>query len=136
MIAYNADSPELFGSLYHYPAATYEEGTKLKVYDWDSGVYLGEIDQVTETYNVVGNTNEHGLIIGESTFGGVEALAWTQKDGMVDCKFMHTHRLAPSLIVSHPHTNPNLLRKMVLSYISRCSVPRRVGRPCISCPIS
>jgi dipeptidase len=84
MIAYNADSPELFGYLYHYPAATYEEGTQLKVYDWDSGVYLGEIDQVSETYNVVGNTNEHGLIIGESTFGGVETLAWTQKDGKLD----------------------------------------------------
>lgn len=28
-----------------------------------------------ETYNVVGNGNEHGLVIGESTFGGVPQLA-------------------------------------------------------------
>lgn len=55
-----------------------------KVYDWDSGVYLGEIPEATETYNVVGNTNEHGLVIGETTFGGVEELAWTQTDGKID----------------------------------------------------
>jgi hypothetical protein len=30
---------------------------------------------VEETHNVVGNGNEHGLVIGESTFGGVEVLA-------------------------------------------------------------
>lgn len=28
-----------------------------------------------ETYNVVGNGNEYGLVIGESTFGGVGELA-------------------------------------------------------------
>jgi hypothetical protein len=55
-----------------------------KVYDWDSGVYLGEISEATETYNVVGNTNEHGLVIGETTFGGVEVLAGTQTDGKID----------------------------------------------------
>jgi hypothetical protein len=37
--------------------------------------YLGEIPQVEATHNVVGNGNEYGLVIGESTFGGVEALA-------------------------------------------------------------
>lgn len=45
--------------------------------------YLGEIPQVTETYNVVGNGNEYGLVIGESTFGGVEALA-EQPGAIVD----------------------------------------------------
>ena len=84
MIAYNADSPTLFGFLYHYPAATHPPGTMRSVYDWDSGVYLGDIPEAEETYNVVGNTNEHGLIIGESTFGGVEQLAWTQTDGKLD----------------------------------------------------
>ena len=54
------------------------------VYDWDSGVYLGDIPEALETYNVVGNTNEHGLIIGETTFGGVDVLAWTQTDGLLD----------------------------------------------------
>jgi dipeptidase len=35
---------------------------------------LGEIPQVNQTYNVVGNSNEYGLVIGESTFGGVPQL--------------------------------------------------------------
>ena len=38
MISYNADSAALFGQLYHYPAATHQDGDLRKVYDWDSGV--------------------------------------------------------------------------------------------------
>lgn len=41
-----------------------------KVVDWDSGVYLGDIPEAEETFNVVGNVNEHGLAITETTFGG------------------------------------------------------------------
>jgi dipeptidase len=70
MISYAADSHVLFGELYHWPAADYPEGTMLDVYDWDSGKYLGQIPQVTHTYNVVGNINEHQLAIGETTYGG------------------------------------------------------------------
>lgn len=55
-----------------------------KVYDWDSGVYLGDIPEVDETYNVVGNSNEHGLVIGESTFGGIAPLAWNQSGAIID----------------------------------------------------
>ena len=38
---------------------------------WDYGTYLGEIPEATETFNVVGNVNEWGIIITESTFGGL-----------------------------------------------------------------
>ena len=56
MIAYNADSPGLYGSIYHYPPSMNNTvGSMRKVYDWDSGVYLGEIPQARETYNVVGS---------------------------------------------------------------------------------
>lgn len=41
-----------------------------KVVDWDSGVYLGLIPEAPQTYNVIGNVNEHGLAITETTFGG------------------------------------------------------------------
>lgn len=82
MITYSADSYALFGELYHWSAKKYAKGDKLKVYDWDSGKYLGEIDQIAETYNVVGNMNEHQLTIGETTFGGREELA--DPDGIVD----------------------------------------------------
>ena len=46
-------------NFYHYPAATYPKGTMLKVYEWDTGKYLGEIEQARQTYNVVGNMNEY-----------------------------------------------------------------------------
>ena len=39
----------------------------LKIYEWDSHKYLGEIAQALETYNVVGNMNEFQLVIGETT---------------------------------------------------------------------
>ena len=74
MIAYNADSSTLYGELYHYPAADHAPGTMRNIYDWDSGRYLGQIFEANHTYNVVGNVNEFGLIIGETTFGGIESL--------------------------------------------------------------
>ncbi len=70
MISYAADSHVLYGELYHWSAATYPEGTMLDVYEWDTGEYLGQIPQVTKTYNVVGNMNEHQVAIGETTYGG------------------------------------------------------------------
>ena len=70
MISYAADSHTLFGELYHWPAKTYSKGAKLKVYEWDTGKYLGEIDQAPQTYAVVGNINEYAVSIGETTYGG------------------------------------------------------------------
>jgi len=76
MIAYNADSGNLMGMLYHYPATTNNSTTtKRKVWNWDTAVYLGEIEEAEVTYNVVGNTNEHGLVIAETTFGGIDILS-------------------------------------------------------------
>jgi len=83
IIAYAADSAALFGALYHHPHAHWDNGTMLDVYDWDTGKYLGQIEQVSETYNTIGNTNEYGLAIGETTFGGLEKLA-TQDAAKVD----------------------------------------------------
>jgi len=44
------------------------------VYVWDTGDYLGQIEEAEVTYNVVGNMNEHGLVIGETTYGGLADL--------------------------------------------------------------
>lgn len=82
MITYSADSYALFGELYHWPAKKYSQGEMLKVYEWDSGKYLGEIAQASQTYNVVGNMNEYQVTIGETTFGGREELA--DPDGIID----------------------------------------------------
>ena len=82
MISYSADSYNLYGELYHWPAKKYNAGELLKVYEWDSGRYLGEIPQVLQTYNVVGNMNEHQLAIGETTFTGRRELS--DPNGIMD----------------------------------------------------
>jgi len=82
MISYSADSHVLFGELYHWPAADYPDGTMMKIYEWDTGKYLGEIPQAKHTYNVVGNMNENQVAIGETTFTGREELQDTT--GLVD----------------------------------------------------
>lgn len=77
LITYSADSYGLFGALYHYPAATYPADAMLDIREWDTGKFLGQIQQVTKTYSVIGNINEHQLCIGETTFGGREELVDT-----------------------------------------------------------
>lgn len=70
IISYSADSHVLYGELYHWPAATYPDGTMLDIYEWDTGKYLGKIKQAKQTYSVVGNINEFQVTIAETTFGG------------------------------------------------------------------
>lgn len=74
MVTYAADSHTRYGTLVHYPAAKYKAGTLLPVYEWGKDRYLGTIPQAEKTYNVIGNMNEHQLIIGESTWGGLDQL--------------------------------------------------------------
>jgi len=74
MVSYSADSHTLYGELYHWAAAIYPAGTMMDVIEWDSGKKLGQIPQVTQTYNVVGNMNEFQVCIGETTYGGLHEL--------------------------------------------------------------
>lgn len=82
MISYAADSHVLYGELYFWPAAEWQPGTMLKVWEWDTGKYLGEIPQALRTYRVIGNMNEYQLSIAETTFGGKEGLE--DSTGLVD----------------------------------------------------
>ncbi len=82
IISYSADSYGLFGELYHFPAGLHNKGELLDIYEWDTGKYLGQIAQAKETYNVIGNMNEHQLTIGETTFGGRPELVDTT--GVID----------------------------------------------------
>ena len=82
MVSYAADSHWLYGELYFKPQADWKVTDKLRVYDWDSGQYLGVIDQVEHTYKTVGNMNEHQLIIAETTFGGRHGL--NDPNGIMD----------------------------------------------------
>ena len=74
IITYAADSHQLYGCLYHWESADHPQGSVRKIYDWDSGRYMGEIPEAGHTYNVVGNINEHQLSIAETTYGGLQVL--------------------------------------------------------------
>lgn len=74
LVSYAADSYSLYGFLRYSPAADYSAGAMRPITDWDTGKPLGEIPQVAHTYSVVGNMNEHQLVIGETTYGGREEL--------------------------------------------------------------
>lgn len=77
MVTYNADDYGMFQGLCLYPAAHHAKGEMLKIYDWDTGEYHGEIPQVAYTYHVIGNINEHQLSIAETTYGGREEMVDT-----------------------------------------------------------
>ena len=70
MISYAADSHMLFGELYYTPAGVWNADDLRKIYEWDTGKYLGTIPQIARTYQTVCNMNEHQLIIAETTYGG------------------------------------------------------------------
>lgn len=82
IVSYSADSYGLFGELYHYPAGIHKKGTMMKINEWDTGKYLGEIEQAHQTYNVIGNMNEFQVTIAETTFGGRPELVDTT--GVID----------------------------------------------------
>ncbi|MCM1355260.1 MAG: C69 family dipeptidase [Staphylococcus sp.] len=74
LVTYAADSHTLYGELYNRPGGKHAPGEMRKIVEWDTGKYLGEIPQVAETYTTIGNMNEHGLTISESTWGGRKEL--------------------------------------------------------------
>lgn len=82
MVTYAADSHTLYGELYHTPANMFPKGSMLRICEWDTGKYLGEIEQIPQTYSTMGNMNEHQLIITETTFGGRRELV--DKTGIMD----------------------------------------------------
>jgi len=70
MISYAADSHQLYGELYYNPAAVWKTGSLLDITEWDTGRYLGRIPQISSTWQTVGNMNQWGVMITETTFGG------------------------------------------------------------------
>ena len=75
--SYNADDYGMFIGLCHYPAAKHAVGDMRQIYNWDTGVYQGQIPEASETYNVIGNINEWQVTIGETTYGGREEMVDT-----------------------------------------------------------
>ncbi len=82
LVSYAADSHYLYGELYYKPARDWKAGSMLQVYDWDTNRKLAEIEQVSHTYQTVGNMNEFQVIITETTWGGRPELE--DKNGGID----------------------------------------------------
>lgn len=82
MVTYAADSHTRYGYLELLPAAKYKAGAMREIYEYGPNRYLGRIPEALQTYNVVGNINEHQLIIGESTWGGLSS--HFDPDGILD----------------------------------------------------
>ncbi len=82
MCSYSADDYGMFQSLAHYPAGKHAKGEMVKIFDWDTNEYHGEIPQAAETWNVIGNINEWQVTIGETTFGGREEMV--DSTGIID----------------------------------------------------
>ena len=70
----NDDSARRLGAVTHFAAAKHKAGDMREVFDFDTGVKLGEIPQPAQTYNVMANANEYGVTIGETTHGGLTEL--------------------------------------------------------------
>ena len=81
MVTYAADSHQLYGALYKHNGGK-QKSKMLAVNEWDTGRYLGLIEQVPTTYSTVSNMNEHSLIITETTYGGRHELE--DKNGIMD----------------------------------------------------
>ncbi|MDE6395720.1 MAG: C69 family dipeptidase, partial [Muribaculaceae bacterium] len=70
MVTYAADSHVLYGELYHKEGGVHAPGATREVIEWDTSKPLGFIEEAPVTYTRIGNMNEHGLTIAESTWGG------------------------------------------------------------------
>ena len=82
VITYSADSHTRYGFLAYLPGGRHRANAMREIYDWGSEKYLGSIPEARRTYNVLGNMNEHQLIIGESTWEGLKS--HRDPDGMID----------------------------------------------------
>ena len=81
LVTYAADSHALYGALYHHTGGKSRSAVR-KIFNWDTGKYLCDIDEVAETFTTNGNMNEHSLIITETTWGGRPELE--DKTGKID----------------------------------------------------
>ncbi len=82
IVTYNMDSYGMYGRLPLFPAARHLPGELRHVVDADHNHYMGEIEEAAETYQVIGQINEHQLTITETTFTGRKELC--ERNGTLD----------------------------------------------------
>lgn len=81
-LTYAADAGGFMEPLFFIERGEHPAGEMVDIYDWDTGKFLGQIEQAPVTYKVVGNMNEYQLAIGETTFTGLDSLRDTT--GIID----------------------------------------------------
>lgn len=86
MITYAADSHIRYGELYFSAAREWPAGSMVTILDRSTARPLGQIPQVSYTYQTVGFINEHQVAVGESTFGGRSELA--DSTGIMDYAYL------------------------------------------------
>lgn len=79
---YAADSYVRYGFLDFQPAGTYPKGAMRQINNWSTLENMGEIPQAPTTFSTIGNMNQKGLTIVESTWGGRQELA--EPNGIID----------------------------------------------------
>ena len=82
IVTYNMDSYGMYGRLTFFPRARHTTGQLRHVVDADHNHYMGEIEEAPETYQVIGQINEHQLTITETTFTGRKELG--ERNGTLD----------------------------------------------------
>ena len=81
MITYSADAPFL-PKLLRHQGGPKKAGTMIDAVGWEDDRVRGQVEQVAETYSVVGLMNDHQLALGETTTGGRRELR--NRDGILD----------------------------------------------------
>ncbi len=80
----NDDSAKRFGAVTHFEAADWPYGSYRDIYDFEGGFYRGRIEQPSRTFNVMGGANENGVVIAETTMGGISELSQYNDDKILD----------------------------------------------------
>eukprot|EP00940_MAST-03C_sp_MAST-3C-sp2_P001819 g1819.t1 len=74
----NDDASKRLGAVTRFPAKNTVDTDRREIYDFEGGFYRGSIPEATpRTYNTISHANEFGVVIGETTHGGIESLAGT-----------------------------------------------------------
>ena len=84
LIGDNDDTAKRFGAVTHFAAAIWPEGSTRSIYDFETSVSKGEIPQPPKTLNVMGGSNELGVVIVESTCGGISELQADNENKILD----------------------------------------------------
>ena len=75
LVGDNDDSAKRHGLVTHFPAQDHTPGDVREIWDFEKGTLNGVIPQPNHTYNVMSHGNEHGVVIAETTHGGIGSLA-------------------------------------------------------------